>query len=37
VEQPLALALLMSNPVVMIFMFLYRYLMRGLLTGVADS
>ncbi|MGW8249298.1 MAG: carbohydrate ABC transporter permease [Anaerolineales bacterium] len=32
-----ALALLMSIPVVVIFMFLYRYLMRGLLTGAADS
>ncbi len=31
-----ALALLMSIPVVVIFMFLYRYLMRGLLTGTGD-
>ena len=28
-----ALSLLMSIPVVIIFMFLYRYLMRGLLAG----
>jgi ABC-type glycerol-3-phosphate transport system permease component len=32
-----ALALLMSIPVVVIFMFLYRYLMRGLLTGAAET
>lgn len=32
-----ALALLMSIPVVVLFMFLYRYLMRGLLTGAAET
>jgi ABC-type glycerol-3-phosphate transport system permease component len=32
-----ALALLMSIPVVIIFMILYRYLMRGMLAGRLDD